>query len=110
MLVLAFKNIAVGDRRNMSRSFVSELSQRFLSREERFSRREMLKGMMATAAGLMLSSTFPAASFAKDGRRVIIIGAGFSGLAAAYELSCVGYDVTVLEARDRVGGRVHLHH
>ena len=90
----------------MSRSFISDLSQRFLSKDERFSRREMLKGMMATAAGLMLSSAYPYQSFSKDGRRVIVIGAGFSGLAAAFELSCVGYDVTVLEARDRVGGPI----
>lgn len=91
----------------MSRSFVSDLCQRFLSKEERISRREVLKGMMTTAGALMLSYGFPYNSVAKDGRRVIVIGAGFSGLAAAFELSCAGYDVTVLEARDRVGGRVH---
>src|SRR5688500_1926923 len=38
--------------------------------------------------------------------RAVIIGAGFSGLAAAFELSRAGYDVTVVEARNRVGGRV----
>ena len=38
--------------------------------------------------------------------RVVVIGGGFSGLAAAYELSKAGYDVTVAEARNRVGGRV----
>src|SRR5688500_20260401 len=38
--------------------------------------------------------------------RAVIIGAGFSGLAAAHELSKAGYDVTVVEARNRVGGRV----
>lgn len=91
----------------MSRSFVSQLSQRFLSKDEKFSRREVLKGMMASAGALMLSYGFPFNSIAKDGRRVIVIGAGFSGLAAAFELSSVGYDVTVLEARERVGGRVH---
>jgi monoamine oxidase len=37
---------------------------------------------------------------------VIVIGAGFAGLAAAIELGDRGVDVLVLEARDRVGGRV----
>lgn len=38
--------------------------------------------------------------------RVCVIGAGFAGLAAATDLAAAGVDVTVLEARDRVGGRV----
>jgi monoamine oxidase len=39
-------------------------------------------------------------------KSVIIVGGGFAGLAAAYELHSVGYKVTVLEGRRRVGGRV----
>src|SRR4051794_19589484 len=39
-------------------------------------------------------------------RRVIVVGAGLAGLTAAYELRRAGLDVLVLEARDRVGGRV----
>src|SRR5512136_1784331 len=38
--------------------------------------------------------------------RVVIIGAGLAGLAAAGELHRAGADVRVLEARNRVGGRV----
>jgi len=43
---------------------------------------------------------------APNGERVIVIGAGFAGLACAHELLREGFDVQVLEPRDRVGGRV----
>lgn len=39
--------------------------------------------------------------------RVVVIGAGVAGLAAARALHLSGVEVTVLEGRDRVGGRVH---
>ncbi len=41
---------------------------------------------------------------------VIIVGAGVAGLAAAAELTKRGIDVTVLEARDRIGGRILTRH
>jgi monoamine oxidase len=42
-----------------------------------------------------------------SGTRVIVAGAGLAGLTAARELEASGASVTVIEARDRVGGRVH---
>ena len=40
------------------------------------------------------------------GKRIIVIGAGMAGLVAAFELVRQGHDVLVLEAQNRVGGRV----
>lgn len=40
-----------------------------------------------------------------DGVNVAILGAGLAGMAAAYELAKAGYECTILEARDRAGGR-----
>jgi len=40
-------------------------------------------------------------------KRVVIIGAGLAGLVAAHELKRQGHEVVVLEAQNRVGGRVY---
>ncbi len=54
----------------------------------------------------LLSEIFETRLERAAAKRVIVVGAGLAGLAAAYELFRVGYDVTVLEARNRLGGRV----
>lgn len=41
-----------------------------------------------------------------DDRSVLIVGAGIAGLAAAWKLGSAGFPTTVLEARDRIGGRI----
>jgi monoamine oxidase len=69
-------------------------------------RREMIRQSLLGAAGLLLSERFSFGGQRPSGPRVVVIGAGFAGLTAAYELSQAGADVTVLEARNRVGGRV----
>ena len=62
-------------------------------------------GRSRRGAALLSRERF-AGPLAAGAGRVVVVGAGFSGLAAAYELSRAGYDVTVVEARNRVGGRV----
>ena len=41
------------------------------------------------------------------GSAILVIGAGAAGLAAARVLTAAGRPVRILEARDRIGGRIH---
>jgi len=86
---------------------------------EGLTRREALALGLVGAAALTLSAcsdgASPSATTATttarpDGasaRRVVVVGAGLAGLTAALDLVDAGWDVVVLEARSRVGGRVH---
>jgi monoamine oxidase len=86
-----------------------------ISRREILMRVGAVGGAGATFAamqmlGLTAATPTSAAEFALPsgsgrGKSVVVLGAGIAGLVAAYELKLGGYDVTVLEARDRVGGR-----
>lgn len=66
------------------------------------SRRRLAGLFVWTGAGLYLTGCGDEAS----GKRVVVLGAGLAGLTAAYELQALGYEVTILEVRDRIGGRV----
>lgn len=92
----------------MSRSLFARLARRHGPPVDSAARRAFLKASLATSAGLLLSGRAARAALrpAWGAKRVVVVGAGFGGLACAYELRSAGYDVTVVEARDRVGGRV----
>src|SRR4051812_28540106 len=42
--------------------------------------------------------------------KIIIVGAGIAGLTAAFHLSNDGQSATIIEARNRMGGRIHTLH
>jgi monoamine oxidase len=64
-------------------------------------RRAILEALLASA---LIGRASPAHA---SSARVLVIGAGMAGLSAARQLADRGFKVTVLEARDRIGGRIH---
>jgi monoamine oxidase len=73
------------------------------------SRREFLRQSAILAGTSLLSTNSFANIYPGKRNSVIIIGGGFAGLAAAYSLSKKNVDVTVIESRNRLGGRVFSH-
>jgi monoamine oxidase len=71
-------------------------------------RREFLKIIGAASAGVALGSANVLGQAAAK-KRCVIIGSGLAGLAAGFKLKNAGWDVTILEARSRTGGRVFSH-
>jgi monoamine oxidase len=69
------------------------------------SRRSLVLG--AATASLLGATREPAVARGRDRGPVVVVGAGVAGIVAADRLRRAGYDVRVLEARHRLGGRIH---
>ena len=73
-------------------------------------RRKFIKDTMAGLPLLLLAPTLLASCdnsvATPNGKTVVVIGGGISGLAAAKKLKEKGFTVIVLEAQDKVGGRI----
>lgn len=103
--------LRTGSRRDVSADEV-------IQHAHTWTRRALLQSGAALGAGAALSACTSGSSStdasspssspppeSKAGPRVVVVGAGLAGLAAAYRLSQAGVNVRVFEARDRVGGR-----
>jgi len=92
----------------MSRSLYTRIRAQCTEPVDPLTRRQFVQQSLAAAGTLLLSASHARAGRRLvAGRRVVVVGAGFAGLACAAELRAAGYETTILEARDRVGGRVH---
>lgn len=73
------------------------------------SRRQFIKEATLASGSLLLSASSYSNIFIGARPKVIIIGAGFAGLSAAYYLHKKKIDFVILEARSRISGRVFSH-
>jgi monoamine oxidase len=88
-------------------------SQRPISRRRFVESMAMVAGAATVTAGLgawgiataSAVETPPDLKGSGQGKKVVILGAGWAGLVSAYELSKLGYECVVLEANPYVGGR-----
>ena len=64
-----------------------------------------MQGLGLIDASAAAIKSVEAATGSGKGTKVVILGGGIAGLVAAYELRSLGYECTLLEARERPGGR-----
>lgn len=74
------------------------------------SRREFIQSSgLSTLATLLGRPALASVTPGQGEKRIIVVGAGVAGLSCAQFLRKRGYDVLVLEARSRIGGRILTH-
>lgn len=66
---------------------------------------DFIKLMAMGTAGALLPGSFRKGGYGGP-HRIVVVGAGIAGLAAARHLKDAGHEVVVVEARDRIGGRI----
>ncbi len=74
------------------------------------SRRELLAAtasLIGTVGSGQAAACAPERRPPPDTKSILVVGAGMAGLAAARSLADAGWPVRLIEARDRIGGRVH---
>lgn len=71
------------------------------------SRREFFAATTSVVGGGLAAACAPDPTPPPDTKSVLIIGAGMAGLSAARSLADAGWPVRVIEARNRIGGRVY---
>ncbi len=81
--------------------------------DRRPNRRELFGAAAVAAAGVVAGPALAGCggdeqtTVASGRGRVVVLGGGLAGLTAAYELERAGFSAQLIEARDRLGGRVH---
>ena len=100
----AFSYDAVGTTPSLRESLAEPVGDRLWIAGEACSAGD--PGTLTGARDSGLAAAEQVARLAEPGERVAVIGAGIAGLSAAVHLVDAGFEVVVVEARDRVGGRV----
>lgn len=76
----------------------------------RLGRRQVLSGLGLSLGATALVATASRPTYGQEAQTTLVIGAGLAGLTVARTLHDAGLPVLVLEARDRIGGRIHTSH
>ena len=88
-------------------SKIDEKETHGLNRRQFLQRGALVAAGVSIAPRSLLGKSFPEVRGPASAKRVVILGAGLAGMVAGYELSQLGHNVTILEARMRPGGRAH---